>query len=50
MIPTRILFGLIFGRWWCLSLIAAAMGWPVVLLATVVMGSILDCSARRSSL
>jgi hypothetical protein len=38
MIPTLILFGLIFGRWWRLSLIAAAIGWPVVLVATEVMG------------
>ncbi len=34
MIPTLILFGLVFGRWWRLALIAAAIGWPVLLLAT----------------
>jgi hypothetical protein len=34
MIPGLILFGLVFGRWWRLSLIAAAIGWPVLLLAT----------------
>jgi hypothetical protein len=34
MIPTLILFGLVFGRWWRLTLIAAAIGWPVLLLAT----------------
>lgn len=37
MIPTLILFGLIFGRWWRLSLIAAGLGWPGVLLASDVM-------------
>lgn len=34
MIPTLILFGLIFGRWWRLALIVGAIGWPVLLLAT----------------
>ena len=37
MIPTLILFGLIFGRWWQLSLVAAALGWPVVLVASDLM-------------
>ncbi|MEP6527565.1 MAG: hypothetical protein ABJA86_10410 [Nocardioidaceae bacterium] len=37
MIPTLILFGLASGRWWRLSLVAAAVGWPVLLLATDVM-------------
>ncbi|PYC67885.1 hypothetical protein C7C45_19815 [Micromonospora arborensis] len=37
MIPTLIMFGLIFGRWWRLSLIAAALGWPVLLAADDVM-------------
>ncbi len=37
MIPTLILFGLVFGRWWRSTLIAAAIGWPVLLLATGVM-------------
>jgi hypothetical protein len=34
MIPTLILFGLIFGRWWRSALIVGAVGWPVLLLAT----------------
>jgi hypothetical protein len=38
VIPTLILFGLAFGRWWRLSLIVAALGWPVLLVATHVMG------------
>jgi hypothetical protein len=38
MIPTLILFGLMFGRWWRFSLIAAAVGWPVALVLTDVMG------------
>jgi hypothetical protein len=37
VIPILILFGLVFGRWWRLSLIAAALGWPVLLVATDVM-------------
>jgi hypothetical protein len=32
-----ILLGLVFGRWWRSSLIAAAVGWPVLLIATDVM-------------
>ena len=37
MIPTLILFGLVFGRWWRLSLAAAAVGWPVVLVVDDTM-------------
>jgi hypothetical protein len=37
VIPTLILFGLVFGRWWRTSVIAAAIGWPVVLVAGDVM-------------
>lgn len=37
MIPTMILFGLVFGRWWRLSLVAAALGWPALLVAGGVM-------------
>jgi hypothetical protein len=37
VIPTLILFGLVFGRWWRLSLVAAAVGWPALLVATGVM-------------
>jgi AcrR family transcriptional regulator len=38
MIRTMILFGLVFGRWWRLSLLAAAVGWPILLISTGVMG------------
>ena len=38
MIPNLILFGLIFGHWWRSSLIAAALGWPIVLVTTDVIG------------
>ncbi|MER6824904.1 hypothetical protein ABT352_02800 [Streptosporangium sp. NPDC000563] len=38
MIPTMILFGLVFGRWWRASLLAAAVFWPVVLLAGDAIG------------
>lgn len=37
MIPTLILFGLIFGRWWRLSLVVAAVGWPALLVAGDIM-------------
>ena len=37
MIPILIVFGLVFGRWWRLTPTAAALGWPVVLVATGVM-------------
>jgi hypothetical protein len=32
MIPTVILVGLLFGRWWAVPLVA--VGWPLLLLAT----------------
>jgi len=37
MIPTLIALGLILGRWWRLSLVAAAVAWPVALVAGGVM-------------
>lgn len=37
MIPTLIVFGLVFGRWWRLSLAVAAVGWPAALVAGDVM-------------
>lgn len=37
MIPTLILCGLVFGHWWRLSLITAALGWPLLLLVSDVM-------------
>jgi hypothetical protein len=33
-----IVFGLVLGRWWRFSLVAAALGWPAVLVASDVMG------------
>lgn len=38
MIPTVILWGLIFGRWWRATLIGSAIIWPVVLVVDGVMG------------
>ena len=38
MIPTMILFGLCFGRWWRTAVVAAAVIWPLILLASDVMG------------
>jgi hypothetical protein len=37
VIPTLILFGLVFGRWWRLSLVTAAVGWPVLLVVDDTM-------------
>jgi hypothetical protein len=31
VIPTMILFGLLFGRWWKSALVAAALLWPALL-------------------
>lgn len=38
MIPTMILFGVVFGRWPLAALAAAAVLWPALLVATSVMG------------
>lgn len=37
MIPTMILFGAIFGRWWLTTLVAAALGWPLLLVVNDVV-------------
>ncbi|MEW2474287.1 hypothetical protein AB0875_10870 [Micromonospora gifhornensis] len=36
MIPALIVFGLLCGRWWRSALILAALGWPVLLVASGV--------------
>lgn len=38
MIPTMIVFGLLFGRWWRLSGAAAVIVWPLILVMTGVLG------------
>ncbi|TCB90735.1 hypothetical protein E0H26_26445 [Micromonospora zingiberis] len=38
MIPALIVFGLLFGRWWRSALIVAALGWPVLLVVSGVLG------------
>jgi hypothetical protein len=38
VIPTLILVGLIFGRWWRFCLVIAAVGWPLLLVALSVVG------------
>jgi hypothetical protein len=38
VIPVMILFGLVAGRWWRTALVAGAVGWSVLLLATGVIG------------
>ena len=37
MIPILIVAGVVFGRWWRFALVAAAIGWPLALVATDVM-------------
>ncbi len=37
MIPGLILFGAVFGRWWRVTLLTAAVGWPVLLVLTGAM-------------
>ncbi len=37
MIPTMILFGLVFGRWWKSALVAGAILWPTLLWAQDVI-------------
>ncbi len=38
MIPTMILFGVVFGRWWPVMLLVAALAWPALLVATDAVG------------
>ena len=33
MVPTLMLVGLVLGRWWRTTLVAATLGWPILLLA-----------------
>jgi hypothetical protein len=37
VIPTMIVFGVVLGRWWRVALVTAAIGWPLVLVATDVV-------------
>ena len=37
MIPTLILIGAVFGRWWRITLAVSAVGWPMLLVATGAM-------------
>lgn len=37
MIPTMIIFGVVCGRWWRHSLVAAVIVWPLILVLTGVM-------------
>ena len=38
MIPTVILWGLVFGRWWKTALVGSAIAWPAVLVIDGVLG------------
>jgi hypothetical protein len=37
VIPTLILVGAVFGRWWRVTLLVSAVGWPVLLVVTGAM-------------
>jgi hypothetical protein len=37
VIPTLILIGAVFGRWWRVTLAVSVVGWPVLLVATGAM-------------
>ncbi len=37
MIPTLIMIGAVFGRWWRVTLLVSALGWPVLLVVTGAM-------------
>lgn len=39
MIPTVILWGLVFGRWWKATLIGSAIAWPAVLVIDGAVGA-----------
>jgi len=49
MIPTMMLFGVVLGRWPWAALVAAAVGWPALLVVTHVMESRAACSRGRRS-
>ncbi|MHB8187795.1 MAG: hypothetical protein ACYDDU_17345 [Dermatophilaceae bacterium] len=38
MIPTMILFGLVFGRWWKSAIAAGVVLWPAILVFAGVIG------------
>ena len=52
MIPTVILFGLVFGRFWRTSLVVATVAWPLLLLAdgTIDVGLGVVAAAALASL
>jgi hypothetical protein len=37
VIPTLIVIGAVFGRWWRVTLLVSAVGWPVLLVVTGAM-------------
>ena len=45
MIPTMLLFGLVLGRWWKAAILAGAVVWPLLLLATGVEVTVLGLFA-----
>ena len=42
MIPTMILFGLVFGRWWKPTLVVGAIFWPLILMWDGVYQQIIE--------
>ena len=48
MIPAMIVLGLVFGRWWKLTLLVGAIFWPLVLMWDGVYQDILDPGIQTS--
>ena len=44
VIPTLLLTGLLSGRWWRVSIPAATIGWPALLLATGVISGLAEAA------
>ncbi|HUF58423.1 MAG TPA: hypothetical protein VMR89_02910 [Actinomycetota bacterium] len=48
MIPTLLLAGLVFGKWWRVSIPAATIGWAVLLLATGIVSDLAHFAGAAS--
>ena len=41
VIPTLLLFGVLFGRWWRIAIPIATLGWPILLITSGVDSGVL---------
>jgi uncharacterized YccA/Bax inhibitor family protein len=48
VIPTMILFGLVFGRWWKTTLVAGTLGWSLLLLAGGILHSLQEVAGAAA--